>query len=226
VPLYTTLAAPVGVLSMSVRRIEAADRIRDILFCASEAAECELLSAHFSETLTRHDGTEVVLEALRQDIVQRIASTRFKLEVAARRIAHGLSASELLRETERLIERFRRQADVWRNLVDDSTGSPEPIAVHDLVVGFIGLMQTEARINGVTLREHRIQPALALDDVGALSRRLLSAVLHSLQRAARGSTLDFDVGTDVDLQRVVIGLAGKEHDGASLSHRIYAPLMA
>lgn len=226
VPLYTAPGAPVGVLSMSVRRIEAADRIRDILFCASEAAECELLSAHISDTLTRHDGTEAVLEVLRQDIVQRIASTRFKLEVAARRIAHGLSASELLRETERLIERFRRQADVWRNLVDDATGSPEPIAVHDLVAEFIGLMQTEARINGVTLREHHIEPAIALDDVRALARRLLSAVLHSLQRTAPGSTLDFDVAIDADGKRIEIALAGTEHDGAKLRHRIHAPLIA
>lgn len=226
VPLHIAPGATIGVISMSVRRIEAADRIRDILFCASEAAECELLSAHFSDTLMRQGGTDVVLETLRQDIVQRIASTRFQLEMAARRIASGESASGLLLDAERLIGRFRRQAAIWRNLVDDTIGSPEPVAVHDLVAEFVDLMQTEARINHVTLREHRIDPAFALDDVRALTRRLLTAVLDSLQRAARGSTVDFSVSVDPDMGEVVIGLAGSDQSGAPFGFQVRAPACA
>lgn len=225
-PLYTAPGKAVGVISMSVRRIETADRIRDILFCASEAAECELLSAQFSDALLLQDATDAVLESLRQDIVQRIASTRLQLEVAARRIARGASASDLLRETERLISHFRRQAAIWRNLVEDSVGSPEPVAVHDLVAGFIELMQTEARINGVTLRELRIDRAIALDDVQALTRRLLSAALSSLQGAAPGSTLDVSVGAEPGSDKVAIELAGTDPTGKKLCCKVLSPALA
>jgi transcriptional regulator of acetoin/glycerol metabolism len=44
VTLAGALGRPAGVLSMSLRRAEAASKVRDVLFCASEAAECELLA--------------------------------------------------------------------------------------------------------------------------------------------------------------------------------------
>lgn len=225
VPLHTAPGEAVGVLSMSVRRIEAADRIRDILFCASEAAECELLSAHFSDRLMQHEGTDAILEALRQDIVQRIASTRFQLEMAARRIASGRSASDLLRDAERLIGRFRRQAGIWRNLVDDSIGSPEPVAVHDLVSEFMDLMQTEARINGVTLGGDRIQQGFAIDDARALTRRLLTVVLDSLQRAARGSALTLSVDVDPTRPDVVVTLAGVDPAEVQFAREVRTPML-
>jgi transcriptional regulator of acetoin/glycerol metabolism len=226
VPLYTGPRDAIGVISMSVRRIETADRIRDILFCASEAAECELLSAHFSRLLLRPEGTDAVLEELRQDIVQRIASARFQLEFAARRIASGQTASDLLLDAERLIDRFRRQAGVWRNLVDDSIGSPEPVAVHDLVVEFTDLLQTEARINGVTLHADQIDPVLALDDIRALTRRLLSAVLNSLQRAARGSTLHVSIGVDAARKVVSVTTQGIDQANARFQFQVDAPALS
>lgn len=225
VPLYARPHEAVGVLSMSVRRVEAASRIRDILFCASEAAECELLSAHFAETLTRQGGTDAKLETLRQDIVQRIASTRLQVHMAARRIAGGENASDLLLDAQRLIGQFRRQASIWRNLVDDSIGSPEPVAVHDLVVEFIGLVQTEARINDISLREHRIDAAFALDDVRALTRRLLAATLDSLQRAAPHTVVDVSVGVEPSGGDVITRLGGVASNGAAFEYSTRAPAL-
>ena len=66
VPLLGLNAEPVGVLSMSVRRQETASKVRDILFCASEAAECELLSERLSETLASIAPMERILESLRR----------------------------------------------------------------------------------------------------------------------------------------------------------------
>jgi transcriptional regulator of acetoin/glycerol metabolism len=193
VPLHVAPDAPAGVVSMSVRRVETAHRIRDILFCASEAAECELLSAELSSTAATAGERSAVLESLRQDVVQRIAVTRLQLEIAARRIASVQDASAMLESAERLIAKFRRQAAIWRNLADDAVSSPEPIDLADLVHQFLELMQTEARVAGVTLEESRLERVLALDDAGALSRRLLTGVLSGLQRAAPGTCLRFSL---------------------------------
>ena len=76
VPLLGLRRESVGVLSMSVRREETAVKVRDILFCASEAAECELLSERLTETLATAESQAHILESLRQDIVQRIAMAR------------------------------------------------------------------------------------------------------------------------------------------------------
>lgn len=193
VPLHVAPDAPAGVVSMSVRRAETAHRIRDILFCASEAAECELLSGQLSSTLSITGERDALLESLRQDVVQRIAVTRLQLEIAARRIASAQDASVMLESAEQLIAKFRRQAAIWRNLADESVSSPEPIDLADLVHQFLDLMRTESRVAGVALEESRLERVLALDDAGALSRRLLAGVLTGLQRAAPGTRLRFSL---------------------------------
>lgn len=224
VPLQIAAAAPAGVISMSVRRSETADRVRDILFCATEAAECELLSAQLADVLTRPDAVRSVIESLRQDVVQRIAATRLHLEMAARRIAAGSDAGDVLQAVEQLIAKFRRQAAVWRNLVDDAVGSPEPIAVPDLVADFLALMETEARVTGVQLVPDRMEPALALEDVRALSRRLLSSSLNAIQRAARHSTIHVDTQA-VDRQ-AVIRLRGVGARNKPFEYSVTAPLLS
>lgn len=191
VPLHVSPDSPAGVVSMSVRRVETARRIRDILFCASEAAECELLSARLSSAVAITGERAPVLESLRQDVVQRIAITRLQLEIAARRIASSQDASVMLQSAEELIRKFRRQAAIWRNLADDSVSSPEPIDLAELVHQFVDLMQTESRVAGVELQEASVERVLALDDAGALSRRLLACALTGLQRAPAGTRLRF-----------------------------------
>jgi signal transduction histidine kinase len=167
---------------MSVRRIEAAARVRDILSCASEAAECELLSAQLAESLRSPQAARGVLESLRQDMEQRIAATRLHLEMAARRIA-----------------------------------------VADLVVDFLGLLETEARVSGVELVPDRMEPVLAIDDVRALSRRLLNSSLNAIQRSARHGTIHVDTGTAG--QQVVIRLRGVGARDKPFECTVQAPLL-
>jgi transcriptional regulator of acetoin/glycerol metabolism len=193
VPLMGPDNAPVGVLSMSVRREEAASMVRDILFCASEAAECELLCERLSGILATVAPLDSVLEKLRQDIVQRIAMARFQFELAARRIAAGTPAAETLQAAQQLIQKFRRQANVWRNLVGHGAASPEPIALADLVDDFMSLLESEARVARVRLQWTRADKVVVIDDQNALSRRLLNCFLDSIQAAQPGS----DIGVEV-----------------------------
>ncbi|MEG0041239.1 MAG: hypothetical protein RR763_06120, partial [Massilia sp.] len=85
---------PMGVLSMSVRTLATADRVRDILFCATEAVECDLLAKWLSST--SGEEMEHILERLRQDMLQRLTSARLRMEVAARRIAAGADVTAMV----------------------------------------------------------------------------------------------------------------------------------
>jgi transcriptional regulator of acetoin/glycerol metabolism len=209
VPLQGLRGEPVGVLSMSVRRQETASRVRDILFCASEAAECELLSERLSETLSLLAPLEQVLECLRQDVIQGIAMARLKFELAAREIAAGADASATLRAAQRLIDKFRREATVWRNLVGQGTSAVEPIALADLVEDFVALLGTEARVAQIDLVWKQAERLVVLDDVQALSQRLLQLFLDAMRAAAPGGVIEIRIGARegqaaVSLTRVAV----------------------
>lgn len=223
VPLLGVRQDPVGVLSMSVRREETAAKVRDILFCASEAAECELLSERLTDTLATDAPLEHILESLRQDIVQRIAMARLQFELAARQIAAGTNASGTIRAAQQLIQKFRRQATVWRNLVGQGTGAPDPVELADMVDDFISLMDTEARVAQVRLVWGRAERLLVIDDVQALSQRLLTAFLNAMQVAPAGEQITVAIGKE-DREGVVM-LASMLADGSQHRESARAPLL-
>lgn len=214
---------PIGVLSMSVRREETAGKVRDILFCASEAAECELLSERLSDTLATVAPLDRTLESLRQDVVQRIAMARLQFELAARQIAAGTDAAGTLGAAQQLIRKFRRQAAVWRNLVGQGGAAPEPIPLADLVDDLISLLATEARVSEVSLVWGRAEPVLVLDDKQALSQRVLHILLNGMQSAAGGGELVVDVAPDEG--RGIVSLRIVVPNGRQLGGAATAPLL-
>lgn len=222
VPLQGVRGEPVGVLSMSVRRQETASKVRDILFCASEAAECELLSERLSETLGLLAPLERILECLRQDVIQGIAMARLRFELAAREIAAGTDASATLRAAQRLIDKFRREAAVWRNLVGHGTSAVEPIALVELVEDFTALLATEARVAQIELVWKRADKLIALDDVQALSQRLLKLFLDAMQRVAPGNAIGIAVFAAEGF--ATVSLQTVDERGREATHAIRCPL--
>lgn len=209
----------IGVLSMSVRREATAGKVRDILFCASEAAECELLSERLSDTLTTAAPLDRTLELLRQDIVQRIAMARLQFELAARQIAAGTDAAGTLGAAQQLIGKFRRQAAVWRNLVGQGSAAPEPIDLAALADDLINLLATEARVSAVSLAWGRADRVIVLDDRQALAQRLLQIFLDGMQSAAGGGELVVDVAADNGRGTVALTTApaGRRQHGGAVS---------
>jgi signal transduction histidine kinase len=223
VPLLGLRRESVGVLSMSVRREETAVKVRDILFCASEAAECELLSERLTEALATAESQAHILESLRQDIVQRIAMARLQFELGAHQIAANMDASRTLGAAQQLIQKFRRQAAVWRNLVGQSTAAPEPVDLADLVDDFISLMETEARVTQVHLAWERYERPLVLDDVQALSQRLLTAFLNAMQVTPAGGRIAVVLAKREGEGVVMLG--SRLADGSEYVGSVAAPLL-
>lgn len=223
VPLIGPSAVSSGALSMSVRRVEAANKVRDILFCASEAAECELLAAWLSDDLIGGDTLAPMLEALRQDMIQRITMARLQLELAARHIASGADATTTLRAAQELSRKFRRQASIWQDLIGEGEGAPEKLVLADLVADFVDLMDTEARVAGVSLRWGAAERIAVLEDPKALSQRLLAAFLSAIQEAARDSDVRIEVRTSEG--HGVVALYITRPGGTSVIHRACAPVV-
>jgi sigma-54 dependent transcriptional regulator, acetoin dehydrogenase operon transcriptional activator AcoR len=223
VPLLGVNQEPVGVLSMSVRREETAAKVRDILFCASEAAECELLSERLTDILATDAPLDHILESLRQDVVQRIAMARLQFELAARQIAAGTDASGTIRAAQQLIQKFRRQASVWRNLVGQGAGAPEPVELTDMVEDFMSLMDTEARVAQVRLAWGRAERLLVFEDAQALSQRLLTAFLNAMQVTPAGEQITVTIAQgDRD---AVVTIASMLADGNQHRETARAPLL-
>lgn len=195
----------VGILSMSVRTLATADRVRDILFCATEAVECDLLAKWLSST----SGQEMshLLERLRQDMVQRLTTARLRMELAARRIAAGADVTTMVQASRTMSGQFARQAETWRLLAIERTGPAqiEQLELADIVQDLLDLLATEARVMGLQFEWAAADRVRVLDDRQALTRRLLGAVLSTLQRAAAGSTLLVEVGAVAGLGRAAFG---------------------
>jgi len=195
---------PIGVLSMSVRTLATADRVRDILFCATEAVECDLLAKWLSG-ISGHE-MEHALERLRQDMLQRLTSARLRMEVAARRIAAGVDVTAMVQTFKAMSAQFARQARTWRVLALERTGpaQPELLALADIVQDLLDLLATEARVVGVQFEWGAAERVMVLDDHQALTRRLLGGFLSALQKAASGSTLVVEVGAVAGLGRTAL----------------------
>lgn len=194
VPLHGPDSSVIAILSMSVRRLATADRVRDILFCASEAAECELLAQWLTGTV--NGGRTDVLERLRQDIVQKLTIARLRLEQAVQHVSARESATRSIEAALQLSRKFNRQAAVWRSLAVDEQGmlEPERIELADLAEDFLDLMQTEARVASVHLAWGAADRCTVLDSRAAFSRRLLTIFLSAIQEAGPGATIEISVG--------------------------------
>lgn len=196
IPLVGAGGVILGVISISLLGIGTADRIRDILFCASQGIECDLLSQELLDTVvrSRQDAAGGVAERLRQDIVQHLAAARLKLELAAQRLARGGDTAALLETAEELTIRFRRRATLWRDLVTEGVAAPRPFRLDEMVEQMIALLSTEASVNELNVAwGMRQDPAVVLADPHGAGRQLLAEVLTGMQRIGRGGRLRLEV---------------------------------
>jgi transcriptional regulator of acetoin/glycerol metabolism len=213
VPLVGASGELVGVLSTSVRRLEAANRLRDILFCAAQAVECELLARSLSEAVRLSGPRGVLIEKLRQDVVQRYAAARLHLETAARMLARGASADAFVDSAETLIQKFRTVAATWRGLVLDEAEGDERFCVTELVDALRELLETEARVNTIELSWGRADRLFVIANRGNTLRASLECFLCAMQAAGRGGRVQLNVG--VAPRGCSVELQSRSHSGES-----------
>lgn len=179
----------VGVLSLSVRRLEAAERVREILVCAAHGIEAELTRRRLEADLGRLLEEEHALEQLRQDVMQLHAAARLRLDHAAR-IATREDASHLAISAADLARRFRVRSELWRDLAFEDHGAPRPLELQQRLGELVELLGTEASTRGVRLVVAPHEPLRVSADARALSRELFRVITRALGDAARGDVIE------------------------------------
>lgn len=211
----------VGALGIWVKRLERTDRVHDILVCAARGIEAELLGRHLADAVQRLSPAardQRPLEALRQDIVQLQAAARLRLEVAAQLLGEGGDTVELLVAAERLIRTFHERAILWRDLVDEESGVPCAVRLHEHLGRFVALLGTEAESRGIRVERGPMVPVIAHVDPRALSRALLRLFLHAFDVAAEGGRVHVTLLRDERNLSGVIQLAASGHCAGSREH--------
>ncbi|HJV86073.1 MAG TPA: hypothetical protein VJ698_11420 [Noviherbaspirillum sp.] len=198
-----------GVLSTSVRRVEASHRIREILFCAARGIEAELIRRQLSselQDLMAGAPDASLLDRLQQDIVQIQGAARLRLEKAIR-LARATRQSEVSQQIEaanELIMRFQNQSRLWREIASPSAEAPN---FHDLgrhVKEMSTLLATEAAVHGLDIEVRCATPVQIYADRFDLQRTLFRAFLRAFESATPKTTLPVDVVVDDGLAMGIV----------------------
>ena len=218
IPLRDAFGEIAGVLSASVRRQATANRVRDVLFCATEGLECQLIH----EWLLGWVKSVGVPQArwadkLRQDLVQTFASARLEFELAARDIARGGSTDDVIGKIRAELRRFRRLADTWRDLVEHRHRGDEELWLADVTSSVFDLFATEARFARVELTVSESPRVRVLDDRTGLARRLLGVLLDAMQAAGAGGRVSAEITRDDDRSVATLLLRVDSADATSVA---------
>ena len=202
-PLRDIDGQVVGVLSTSVRRVLAAARLHEILICAAHGIEAELahrrLAREVAEVLRERGAEGSRLETLRQDVCQLQAAARLRIETAARVAhTHPADALELVSAADQLIARFRRRAELWRDIAFEELGMPQPLDLRARLNELAELLMTEAAIRQIRLRVPVGPPVTVVTDSRELSRVLFRCLLRALDVATPGAVVEARVDTDAE----------------------------
>lgn len=207
-PLKGPNGETAGVLSTSVRRVEASHRIREILYCAARGIESELIRRQLATELRNllAEATDAsLLDRLQQDIVQMQGAARLRLERAIR-LARATRPTEVSQQVEAandLITRFQRQSQLWREIASPNAEAP---AFHDLerhVREMSALLATEAAMHGLDIEIRCATPVQVHADRFDLQRTLFRAFLRSFESSSPKATLPVEVVVD---ERLMMGV--------------------
>jgi sigma-54 dependent transcriptional regulator, acetoin dehydrogenase operon transcriptional activator AcoR len=184
----------VGVIGIVVQRSEAADRVREILFCAAHGIEVELARRHVENDVAHvlaDCGATASVDRLWQDLTQLPCATRLTVERAAHVAGKDRprDAFRLISSADALVSRFARQAHLWREMAYDDHGSAQPIDLNRRIAEIADLLETEAAVRGVLIDVQPAQDFRVTMDVRALSRTVLRALLRALDSVPSDSTL-------------------------------------
>jgi transcriptional regulator of acetoin/glycerol metabolism len=200
----------VGVLSTSVRRPQASQRLHDILVCAAHGIEAELLCHRLEEKIDRalsaRPGEEHLLEDLRQDIVQSYAAAKLRLQVAARVFESDQNAYalELLRAAREAIATFRSDAALWQDLASSDKGGLTDLDLLEMTRQIERLLETEMATQQVQIVAGRTEPVMVHASRSRLLRELLDVLLRGAKAAGSGGAIVVSVGPSSVVGQVTI----------------------
>jgi transcriptional regulator of acetoin/glycerol metabolism len=197
----------VGVLSTSVRRPEASQRLREIMLVAAQGIGAELIVRQWESMIQQMVQyallSDEILEKLRQDLVQVYSAGRMHVELAALHLSRTTQdprpegGLRLLDTAARAMESFREQSLLCLRLASQGTDPCDWVQVRSVLDPITKLLATEARVQRVTVLMSGPQDTWIHTDRRRLEKYVLRLFLEGL-RAAEGNVLKVDVLTRDD----------------------------
>lgn len=224
-PLKGLEGEVVGILSTSVRKVEASERIKEILICAAHGVEAELqrkrLERDITNVLTNYKNNDLPLKELLQDLTQLQSVARIKLEIAAH-LSTGTSKSEKLLEylhaAENFAQTFKQRARLWAELVSEELSSPEPVLIKEKVVEIITLLETESSTKKVSI-VHSLPNLKVIADSKDFSRKVFRILLNAFELAGPGGQVRISIDeTNKNQSSIVFDAIPYEKKPVSTQH--------
>jgi transcriptional regulator of acetoin/glycerol metabolism len=197
VPLRGPDRHVVGVLAMTVRSFQTAERVREILFSGAVGIEAELVRQHIEEVVRAFVDSAagpIGGDELRQDLVQLQAAARLRVDAAAEttRQRGPREAFNLIRTADELTRRFHRQAELWGQIVGEQEGTLRLVDLNETLTNMIELFETEATLRDVRFVLGAKTRALAYLDPRTAGRLLFRAFVKELCVAPRGTAIGIE----------------------------------
>ncbi|HET9236921.1 MAG TPA: hypothetical protein VFO10_06705 [Oligoflexus sp.] len=219
----------VGVLSSSVRRPEASQRLREIMIVAAQGIGAELIARQWESMLQHANHVQHAqfspenLENLRQDLLQLYSAWRMHIELAALHLSRSTqdqrpeSGLRLLEAASRAIERFREQSMLCLRLTSPDPGLCDRFQVRSVLDLMTELLATEARMRRVTVLMSGPQDAWITANQRRLEKYVLRLFLEGLN-AAEGDVLKVDVFPHSAARPLEIRFTSRPDSKAYTSH--------
>ena len=188
-----------GVLAMSVRRRQAAERVHEILLCAARGVESELARRQLE---LRHGSPAPVFS--RRGRAVRAAPTRCR-PGAGRRAAQARDAAlaagrastrdalALVNAAEELIERFRQRSALWQLLASDEVSAARRVDLRARIHELAELFHTELAVRRISVFIAPGSSVLAHVDPAEFLRQAFRALLRALAARGPGETIRIDL---------------------------------
>ncbi|MEZ4313673.1 MAG: hypothetical protein R3F14_37100 [Polyangiaceae bacterium] len=201
-PVRGALSTPAGALSISVRRAEAAARVREILICAARGIQAELTSQKISADILRlaraRPGDAATFDKLREDLVQIHAAARLRLDSAARAARKDRPAEvmTLIDAADRLVRKFEIIAAQFRQIAGSEESAPVAVELRSRLVEMVSLLGTEAAVRRLRLLVRPGPEVWIVIGPHELSRALFRTFLAAMERRPPGSSVEVEVCVD------------------------------
>ncbi len=184
----------VGVLSTSVRRVEASQRLRNIMLVAAKGISAELMIRHLERMMhkvVQHgELSNSMVEKLRQDLIQIYAAGRMKVEIAAMQLGKAMNVSpfedgmQLLAAAAGAMERFREQSTLCLGLASSDSAMKTKVILKQVIANILDLLVTETRIKKVKFVTMDVEDIVVYTDPRGLEKCLLRLLLNTLEAGA------------------------------------------
>lgn len=214
----------VGVIAITLKRHVTLARIREILLCAAHGIEAERIRMHLDreiEAVLENSRNAVILESLRQDIMQLHTGVRLHVDRAARIVGGGdpRDVLPLVSSAVQLSKDFKKKAGFWRELARDEPGVAQPILLNKRIREIISLLHTEFSTRNISMEAGDLPVTWIRYDAGAVSRKLLHACLRVLRMVKPGAQIRISVQVAPKNKRAEVTF--EAHDGKN-----YVPIIS